>query len=453
MVTQGITRRRFLEMAGLGTAALALPLRDARAAQIRRPNVIVIFSDDHGWGEISCNAKTDAPTPHIDSIAANGVRFTDGYVSCPVCSPSRAGLLTGRYQQRFGHYGNPQPALDRKQWGLPLDQKTMADYMKELGYATGAIGKWHLGDIAAYHPNRRGFDEFFGFIGGAHPYLNPTINSFNTIQRNGKPVDEKEYLTDAFAREAVSFIERHKARPFFLYLPFNAVHAPLDIPPKLADAFPEIKDPKRRAYARMQKSMDDAVGQVLAKVRELDLEHDTLIFFVGDNGGPTPGTTSSNGPFKGYKTQVFEGGIRVPFVAQWRGHIAEGKVESRPVISLDILPTALAAAAGKVAANVDGINLLPYLRGNRTGRPHASLCWKFAGQSAIRMGDWKLAQHEKHGVRLYNLAEDPGEKKNLAAANPERVKQLQKVWGDWDAGNVKPLWAPKRDAPWIDELW
>lgn len=440
-------------MAGLGTAALALPLRDVRAAEIRRPNVIVIFSDDQGWGEISCNARTDAPTPNIDSIAANGVRFTDGYVSCPVCSPSRAGLLTGRYQQRFGHYGNPQPALDRKQWGLPLDQKTMADYMKELGYATGAIGKWHLGDIAAYHPNRRGFDEFFGFIGGAHPYLNPTINSFNTIQRNGKPVDEKEYLTDAFAREAVSFIERHKARPFFLYLPFNAVHAPLDIPPKLADAFPEIKDPKRRAYARMQKSMDDAVGQVLAKVRELDLEHDTLIFFVGDNGGPTPGTTSSNGPFKGYKTQVFEGGIRVPFVAQWRGHIAEGKVESRPVISLDILPTALAAAAGKPAANVDGVNLLPYLEGNRTGRPHASLCWKFAGQSAIRMGDWKLAQHEKHGVRLYNLAEDPGEKKNLAAANPERVKQLQKVWEDWDAGNVKPLWAAKQDAPWIDDLW
>ena len=440
-------------MAGLGTAALALPLRDVRAAEIRRPNVIVIFSDDQGWGEISCNARTDAPTPNIDSIAANGVRFTDGYVSCPVCSPSRAGLLTGRYQQRFGHYGNPQPALDRKQWGLPLDQKTMADYMKELGYATGAIGKWHLGDIAAYHPNRRGFDEFFGFIGGAHPYLNPTINSFNTIQRNGKPVDEKEYLTDAFAREAVSFIERHKARPFFLYLPFNAVHAPLDIPPKLADAFPEIKDPKRRAYARMQKSMDDAVGQVLAKVRELDLEHDTLIFFVGDNGGPTPGTTSSNGPFKGYKTQVFEGGIRVPFVAQWRGHIAEGKVESRPVISLDILPTALAAAAGKPAANVDGVNLLPYLRGNRTGRPHASLCWKFAGQSAIRMGDWKLAKHEKHGVRLYNLAEDPGEKKNLAAANPERAKQFDKVWEEWDAGNVKPLWAAKRDAPWIDDLW
>lgn len=439
-------------MAGVGTAALALPGASI-AAPARRPNVIVIFSDDHGWAEISCNAKTDAPTPHIDSIAANGVRFTDGYVTCPVCSPSRAGLLTGRYQQRFGHEGNPRPQMDRRNWGLPVSEKTMGDYFRELGYVTGAVGKWHLGDNAPFHPNRRGFDEFFGFIGGAHPYLDPTLKSFNMIQRDGKPVDEKEYLTDAFAREAVSSIERHKSKPFFLYLPFNAVHSPLDTPPKLAESFPEIKDPKRQAYARVQKSMDDAVGQVLAKVREAGIEEDTIIVFLGDNGGPTPGTTSSNLPFKGYKTQVFEGGIRVPFVMQWKGRIPAGQVESRPVSSLDLLPTALSAAGGKAPALLDGVDLMPYLTGANRARPHSALYWRFDEQSAIRLGDWKLARHQRLGARLYDLRDDPGEAKDLSEENPAKVTELQKVWDEWDFGNKKPLWAPKKDAPWIDTLW
>lgn len=446
------TRRDFLRLAGLGAAAAILPL-PALAAESRKPNVIVILSDDHGYAEMGCQGCKDIPTPNLDSIAKNGVRFTDGYVSCPVCSPSRAGLLTGRYQQRFGHEGNPGPGMDRTTWGLPLSEKTIAQYMKAEGYATGAVGKWHLGDNAEYHPNKRGFDEFFGFIGGAHPYLDPTTKSFNTIQRNGKPVDEKDHLTYAFGREAVSFIDRHSDKPFFLYLAFNAVHAPLQRPIRLAKAFPEIKDAKRRSFATLLKSMDDAVGSVLSKVREKKLEKDTLIIFLGDNGGPTPGTTSRNDPFRGYKTQVHEGGVRIPFLMQWEGHVPAGKTYSKPIISLDILPTAVAAAGGKVDGKVEGVNLIPYLTGKKSGTPHESLCWRFAGQSAIRMGNWKFSKHPTKGTRLYNLADDPGEKNNLAAQNTDKVSELSAAYDKWDAKNIKAIWPSKADAPWTDESW
>ena len=447
------TRREFLKLAGIGAAAAMLPSKALFAAQDRKPNVIVILADDMGYAEMGCQGCKDVTTPNIDSIASSGVRFTDAYVTCPVCSPTRAGLLTGRYQQRFGHEHNPGPDLDRKTWGLPLDEKTIAQYMKAEGYATGVIGKWHLGDNESYHPNKRGFDEFFGFIGGAHPYLNPTINSFNMIQRNGKAVDENEHLTYAFGREAVSFIDRNKEKPFFLYLAFNAVHAPLQRPKRFANAFPEIKDEKRRSFATLLKSMDDMVGSVLTKVRDEGLEKDTLIIFLSDNGGPTPNTTSRNDPFKGYKTQVHEGGIRIPYMVQWKGHVPAGKTCSKPVISLDILPTAVAAAGGKVDGKVEGVNIVPYLNGEKSGTPHESLCWRFDKQSAIRLGDWKLSMHEAHGIRLYNLADDPGEKKNLAGEYADKVSELSAAWDKWNSRNVKPLWPSKTDAPWTDEAW
>lgn len=447
------TRREFLRLAGLGAAAALLPSTSLFAAEDRKPNVIVILADDMGYADMGTHGCKDVPTPHLDSIAKNGVRFTDGYVSCPVCSPTRAGLLTGRYQTRFGHEGNPGPGMDRKTWGLPLDQKTIAQYMKEAGYATGVVGKWHLGDNAEYHPNRRGFDEFFGFIGGAHPYLDPTINSFNMVQRNGKPVDERDHLTYAFGREAVSFIDRHKDKPFFLYLAFNAVHAPLHRPIRLKDAFPEIKDEKRRSYATLLKSMDDMVGAVLDKVREEKLEKDTLIIFLSDNGGPTLGTTAKNDPLKGYKTQVHEGGIRVPFMVQWVGHVPAGKTYGKPVISLDILPTAVAAAGGKVDDRVEGVDFIPFITGKNAGTPHESLFWRFNGQSAIRKGEWKLSKHPTKGLRLYNLKDDPGEKKDLSGEYADKVSELGAAWDKWDSKNTKPLWPGKSDAPWTDETW
>ena len=452
-MTNACTRRDFLRLAGLGAASMAVPASGLFAADHIKPNVILILADDQGYADVGAHGCRDLKTPNIDSIARNGIRCTNGYSSCPVCSPMRAGLLTGRYQQRFGFYHNPPKEMDRTNWGLPLDQKTFAQYMKAQGYATGIVGKWHQGDNEPFHPNKRGFDEFFGFVGGAHNYMHPESGSFNNLQRNGKPVDEKEYLTYAFGREAVSFVERHKAEPFFLYLAFNAPHSPLQAAVRDQDKFPEIEDKRRRTFAQMTLAMDNCIGDVLKKVRDLGLEEDTLIVYMSDNGGPTAGNTSRNDPFKGGKTQVHEGGIRVPFMLQWKGTIPAGKTYDRPVISLDLLPTAVAAAGGKTASNVDGVDLMPYLTGKNSGAPHQALCWHFDKQMAIRKGDWKLSRHDEKGLRLHNLADDPAEKTDLAGENADKVSELLAEWDKWSAKNIKPLWSSKSDAPWTDETW
>ena len=346
----------------------------------RRPNIIVIVADDLGYADLGCQGCKDIPTPNIDTLAQNGVRFTSGYVSCPVCSPTRAGLMTGRYQQRFGHEFNPGPvARASSNFGLPLTEVTLADRLKAAGYATGMVGKWHLGTQPAYQPQQRGFDEFFGFLGGAHSYLNALANGANPIRRGTTPVYEKEYLTDAFSREALAFIDRHQKEAFFLYLPFNAVHAPLEGARKYLDRFANIQNDKRRTFAAMLSAMDDAVGAVLTKLRQAGIEQETLIFFFSDNGGPTRQTTSRNDPLRGFKGQVLEGGIRIPFLIQWKSHLPAGMVYERPVISLDILPTAVAAAGIELPpeAKLDGVSLLPYLNGEKSGQPHEALYWRY----------------------------------------------------------------------------
>lgn len=422
-------------------------LRIATAAEsARKPNIIVIVSDDHGYAEIGVQGCQDVPTPRIDSLAKNGVRCTNGYVSCPVCSPTRAGLMTGRYQQRFGHEFNPGPALAADAtFGLPLTETTLAERLKSLGYATGMVGKWHLGYRPEFYPTKRGFDEFFGFLGGAHPYLGERRDG-NPIMRGTTPVEEKEYLTDAFGREAVAFIEKHKAEPFFLYLAFNAVHNPLEATEKYLQRFPSLSG-KRRTFAAMLSALDDNVGRVLDKLRELKLEENTLIFFVADNGGPTPNTTSRNDPLRGTKGQVYEGGIRVPFLVQWKGQLPAGKVYEQPVIALDIFPTAVAAAGGNIAPEwkLDGVNLLPYLKGEKMGVPHAALFWRFGEQYAVRQGDWKLLKTPR-GTKpeLYNLAEDIGEKSDLAEKYPDQVKQLSDVYNAWNAQLQPPRWGRAR---------
>ncbi len=406
-----------------------------------KPNVVVILADDLGYGELGVQGGRRIPTPHIDSIAQNGVRFTDGYVSCPVCSPTRAGLVTGRYQQRFGHEFNPGGS--GADIGLPSSEVTFAERMKALGYVTGMVGKWHLGNNAPSIPTERGFDEFFGFLGGAHQYFgsNPAAN--NPILRGTEVVDEKEYLTDAFTREAVSFIERHKSEPFFLYLSYNAVHAPLQAPKKYLARFSHIKNKQRRTFAAMLAAMDEGVGQVLEQLRELDLEEKTLVVFLSDNGGPTKSTTSRNNPLRGYKGQVLEGGIRVPFLAQWKGHLPSGKVYDYPVISLDIQPTALAAAGGSIPNewNIDGINLLPYLRGEIEGIPHDALFWRFGDQWAVRRGNWKLVKDNSLATpALYNLEDDIHEQHDLSADNPTVVKELRSLYEQWNSELKEPRW-------------
>jgi arylsulfatase A-like enzyme len=421
----------------------------ADAAKGPKPNVIVFLADDLGYGELGCQGNKEIPTPNIDSIAKDGVRFTQGYVSGPYCSPTRAGLLTGRYQTRFGHEFNE--GGNRDTFGLPVSEKTIADRLKEQGYTTCAIGKWHLGYAPQFRPMKRGFDEFYGTLGNT-PFFKPRNFVDSRVSPDVQPIEDGAfYTTDAYAARAVDWLETRQGKPFFLYLPFNAQHAPLEAPKKYLDRFGHIADEKRRTFAAMMSAMDDAVGQVLTKVRELGQEENTLVFFVADNGGPTQQTTSRNDPLRGRKATTLEGGIRVPFMVQWKGRIPAGKTYDRPVIQLDILPTALSAAGADAdpAWKLDGVNLLPHLTGEKDSRPHESLFWRFGAQWAIRKGDWKLVASNIDGKepRLFNLAADIAEKDDLTDKNPEKVHELLADWKAWNAEQKEPAWKPQPAKP------
>jgi len=465
-----LNRRELMKGLGLGLLSLAAGTRSAAArTRAGRPNIVIIYADDMGYGDAGCHGCTDIPTPHIDALAANGVRFTDGYVSCPQCAPSRAGLMTGKYQQRFGFEWNPPMPLCFDD-GLPLSETCVATHMKQAGYVTGIVGKWHLGAGDALHPNRRGFDEFYGTLHGFSVYFPPfnwaaryykdrTMPAFDT-QFNGKPVDEQEYLTDAFSREAAAFIERHHDQPFFLYVPYTAPHTPLQAPPKYLDRVKDIADEKRRTYAAMMVGLDDGVGRIMAKIRERGLESSTLVFFISDNGGTTNGSAGNNGPLKSYKGSVYEGGIRVPFIAQWKGTLPEGKTYRRPVVQLDVTATAVALAGGDTA-DMDGVNLIPYLTGKKTGAPHDTLYWRFcnfgyanhgkAWQWAVRRGDWKLCQAGSR-KELFNLADDLGESANLLEQHPDKARDLETAYTEWAATLEYPRWPEAMDrVPWDEK--
>lgn len=434
------------------------------------PNVLLIVSDDHGYGDVGAYGCRDIPTPHLDAIAAGGVRFTSGYVSGPYCSPTRAALLTGRYQQRFGHEFNPGPAPPRgNRHGLSLSQTTLAERLRAAGYVTGMVGKWHLGNERVFHPLNRGFDEFVGFLGGAHSYIQST--RLHPILRGFTPIQEQEYLTDAFRREALDFIDRHRQQRWFLYLPFNAVHTPMNAADRYQDRFAHLKG-RRKTYATMLTAMDEAIGAVMGRLRELQLEENTLILFLADNGGPERVNGSDNGPLRGGKAQTWEGGVRVPFMMQWKGQLPAGLVYDHPVMQIDLAPTALAAAGVATPADAafEGVNLLPYLREEKQGPPHEALYWRFGQQMAVRMGDWKLVKargggldesvqdadsvegtraasdDELAGAQLFDLAHDIGETTNLAPQQPEKVQQLADAWRRWNADNVAPSWLPVRAA-------
>ena len=421
---------------------IAFVAPSARAAEPGKPNVLIFLSDDVGWGEYGFQGNKEIPTPNIDSIASAGVRFTQGYVSGPYCSPTRAGLLTGRYQTRFGHEFNSSAS---PKLGLSLKEKTIADHFKGLGYATCAVGKWHLGGGLDHRPTKRGFDEFYGTLANT-PFFKPLrfVDS-RTSEDVAAPTDPDFYTTDAYAARAVDWLEKNKAKPWLLYVPFNAQHAPLEAPKKYLDRFANIQDEKRRTFAGMMSAMDDAVGKILAKVRESGQEEDTLIFFFSDNGGPTRSTTSQNGGLRGFKASTWEGGVRVPFAAQWKGKIPAGKVYEQPIIQLDILPTALAAAGQefKPEWKLDGVNLLPYLTGQNTARPHESLYWRFGEQWAVRHGDFKLVKGNGSPTPLLiDLSKDAAEATDLSAANPEKLKELQALYAKWNAEQAEPI-APK----------
>lgn len=457
----------------------------AVVAADRQPNIVVLFADDLGYGELGCPGNPEIPTPHIDSIAKAGIRFTAGYVTGPNCSPSRAGLLTGRTPTRFGYEFNPIGAKNEQPgFGLPPEEITIAESLHDVGYTTGLFGKWHQGGTALYHPFRHGFDEFFGFTHEGHYFVpppwkgvttmlrrkalpegatgrwigkngliytdhmgydEPAYDANNPIVRGGQPVVETEYLTDALTREAVDFIDRHDDKPFFLYLAYNAVHSPLQGADEYMQKFAHIEDVQRRIFAAMLANMDDSVGAVLAQLRKLGLEEETLIFFLSDNGGPTRELTSSNLPLRGEKGQMYEGAIRVPFMVQWKGKLPAGQVYEQPVSSMDIFATATTVGGANKPRQVEGVDLIPYLNGKKSGRPHKTLFWRQGGRTAIRHGDWKLVRMSHRPGRddakweLYDLSKDISEANNLAATHPEKLAELIAVWKTWNGEMRKPL--------------
>lgn len=456
--------------------------------QATRPNIVVLLADDLGYGELGCQGNPQIPTPHIDAIASAGIRFTNGYVTASYCSPSRAGLLTGRFPTRFGYEFNLIGAQNEDPTaGLPADQITLAQHLHNGGYTTAVVGKWHLGGTAGYHPLRRGFDEFFGFLHEGHffvppPYRGvttmlrrktlpdggqgrwidgslvysthmghdePPYDANNPILRGGQPVEEAAYFTDALTREAVDFIGRHHDKPFFLYLAYNAVHSPLQAADAYMERFRHIEDIHRRVFAGMLGNLDDSVGAVMKKLCDEGIEENTLVFFISDNGGPTRELTSSNLPLRGGKGEVYEGGIRVPFLAQWKGRIPAGEVYSHPVISLDVYATSAAVAGVPVPKNrpIDGVDLLPFLTGRQNGRPHDVLFWRQRQRTAVRVGDWKLLRNPKRKAdqdwQLYNLAEDMSETNNLASNAPEKLRELKAVWDRLNGEMIESIWPPR----------
>lgn len=420
-----------------------------------RPNIVLIVADDLGYGELGCQGNPDVATPNIDSIARNGVRFTSGYVSSPYCCPSRAGLMTGRYQTRFGHEMNAVGKLNLdERVGLPLEEATLAERLKAAGYRTACVGKWHLGGAAKFHPLRRGFDEFFGFLHEGHFYAPPPYRGLvtrlrvneppyddnNPVMRGTEVIEEREYLTGAFTREACGFVDRSAGRPFFLYLPYNAVHSPMQAPVAEVRKHQSLHDEQRRVFAAMLASMDAGVGRVLERLRAAGVEENTLVVFLSDNGGPTAELTSSNLPLRGGKGQLWEGGIRVPFLMQWKSRIEGGRVLDAPVSSLDLFPTVCAAAGASLPAKkLDGVNLLPYLTAGAAG-PHESLFWRYGPNLALRRGNWKIVKQGDEPFRLYDLEADLGETRDLSAAEAGRFGAMRRELDAVNAEMVPPLW-------------
>jgi len=404
------------------------------------PNIVIILADDLGYGDVGFNGCPDIPTPNIDALANNGVRCTNGYVTHPFCTPSRAALLTGRYQQRFGLENLTGTDTTNPRAGLPMQEVLLPEILQPAGYVCGAVGKWHLGFTPNFHPMQRGFDEFFGFLGGSSTYFNARV------ERNMTYLTETEYLTDAFTREAVSFINRHATQPFFLYLAYNAVHDPYDQPPAIyMNRVANISDTNRRVYAAMVTALDDGVGQVLQTLQAQNLLDKTLIFFLSDNGAPGTGFTR-NLPLSGYKFDVLEGGIRVPFAIQWSGRLPGHGLYSDPVSSLDIMATAAAAAGISLPSDraFDGINLVPFLA-NEQASPQRTLFWRHFGLGkdgppgcletvwAVRNGPLKLVTARATVYQppsLYDLSNDVGETQDLAASRPGDVDALNKLYGN-----------------------
>lgn len=422
-----------------------------------KPNIVFILSDDAGYADFGFQGSKDFETPHLDALAKSGVKFTQAYVSAAVCGPSRAGFLTGMYQQKFGFEENNVPGymssgLLGDEMGLPVDQLTVADHLQKLGYKTAIFGKWHMGNADRFHPTERGFDEFYGFRGGSRSYYefndkNKNERLENRLERGFEGFKESElYLTDALAKETNKFMERNKNNPFFVYLSFTAVHTPMEAREDDLKKVPSHLTGKRRTLAAMTIGLDRACGVVLDKIKDLGLEKNTLIVFANDNGGPSDTNHSNNHPLSGTKANHLEGGIRVPFLMSWAGKLKPNTTYTKPISTLDLLPTFVSIGGGNASKieGLDGVNLIPFVTGINIEKPHETLYWKKETRGAIRHNDYKLIRFPDRPAELYNIEKDISEVKDLASEQPEKVKELYKMLFDWELTLERPLWQLKR---------
>ena len=448
-------------------SALLIIIATATAAANEHPNILVISADDLGHGDLGFTGSSEIQTSVIDQLANNGVVVTNGYVVHPYCGPSRAGLLTGRYPARFGMEFNVDYSPYDEHMGLPLSEKTIADRLRQLGYRTGMIGKWHLGAAPPFHPNNRGFDYFYGFLGGGHSYLpenvsvsrpltnpdgSPNISAragyYSPLLRNGRPTEFDEYLTTALSRDAASFVSASED-PFFLVLSYNAPHEPLEAPDELLARYAHIEDPERRSYAAMIHAMDDGIGMVVDALRTSGKLDNTLIFFLSEHGGVYPEEWMSyadwadNAPFRRGKVSLTEGGIHVPYMVHWPDGLPSGRRFDGLVSALDIAATALAVAGGDSTDGlIEGKNLVPYLSGKIDGSPHEALFWRFAEADhiwAVRTPDAKYMRQMLPGVghAFFDMTTDPYETNNIIGQDPDRQARLARLWNEWNSKNVQ----------------
>ena len=446
-----ITRRDFLYKSAFATSfiTLASQFTSCQKSVGPKPNIVLIFTDDLGYGDLGCYGNTVTKTPNIDRLASGGVRFTDFYVASSVCGPSRASLLTGRYPQRNGIYENirnnmvnygyryseyeystsPEMTL-----GLDLREITIADVLKKAGYTTGIIGKWDSGRARRFLPLQRGFDFFYGFANTGIDYWTHERYGVPSMFRGNERIKEEGYATDLFRREAVQFIKNNKDRPFLLYVPFNAPHGPSNLEhtgPQAPDEYIRMYgeppgDNKIRLMANIT-CMDAAVGEILSVLKELDLEEDTIVMFISDNGAGG----GTNYPLRGGKGNLFDGGIREPFIAKWPGHIPEGTVSHEFCSTLEMFPTFLKIAGAKPPKDVilDGFNMLPVLTGERISQ-RQELFWLLRENKAARVGNWKWVESQSGGG-LFNLSNDIGEQHDLSDEKPKVLKEIKAKWTAW----------------------
>ena len=439
-------------------ACLALSM--APAAE--KPNLLIILADDMGYGDLGCYGSKQIETPVLDRMASAGIRCTDGYVAGNVCAPSRAALLTGRYQQRFGFEHNLNRGFPTfpERLGIPKEQKLIANHLKDAGYRTGIVGKWHVGDsIPEMLPNARGFDFFFGMHGGGHDYF-PKPGKHKLMRNEDKAEKIRTpYLTDWFTEEAMDFMAADGDKPWFLFLSYNTPHTPMQAKKEDLERFAHIPDKKRRTYAAMQWCMDQNIGRILESLKASDQLENTLIVFFSDNGGSVTASAACNAPLRGMKGSFLEGGIRVPFIWHWPAGLPAGKEFGEPIISLDLLPTFMAAAGAempprerkigrKSVVEWDGQNLLPFLRGENEEAPHEALFWRMTLRgSAVREGKWKLLVNVHTPPALYDLESDVSEVNNLYGEHPEIVQRLWDRLNKWeDSMGDTPHWL--EEASW-----